>query len=409
MKIQHLQRGPAPLAKMLLLILGITSFARGLLGVTVPPELISAQLNAAELIADLTLKSLNTIIDPSTHLKTIASAEVLKIHHIKSGESLKIRDEIEIEFPGGEINDRGVMFSGIPRPYNGISYKAYLNHSGSESHHRYVVTGFEDGFKPITQLRQHSRNRTDGSNGSGTGPFLYWDSRHFPIPYYISAPSFKNHPDYVTAIENSFKTWRTYNDVLVEFLSFGCNQSTKNENDSLNTIILLTDNWPFDSAAIAVTRNFYVAGTDADASAGMILDSDILLNGKNFSFTTTGQTGSHDVQNILTHEIGHFLGFGHEIATVNEEATMFASATTEETQKRSLHANDIAVLRSAYSGVGKKFENENMHCEVSKNNVGCLSVHSNSFKTNSYWALLLYLVLTLGLGRWIVTRQFISK
>jgi hypothetical protein len=167
--------------------------------------------------------------------------------------------------------------------------------------------------------------------------------------------------------------------------------------------VLLTEDWPFDNAAIAVTRNFYVAGEEANA--GMILDSDILLNGKNFSFTTTGESGKHDIQNIVTHEIGHFLGFGHEVNPADPEATMYASANAGETKKRTLANNDISVLRLAYAGVGQKFDNQNIHCDIAKDNVGCLAVHSPKYKTQNYVSLLLYLVLTVTLGRWIVRNQ----
>jgi len=386
------------------LVVVFISSEKVVFGVTVPEEVVLAQLNSAELVVDVKIDEVRTMYDPQLYMKTVASAQVLKIHSSKSNQKIRTTDEIEIEFPGGEAGEQAVMFSGFPRPYKGISYKAFLNLDSSGNSNRYQVAGFEEGFKPLIPTRQYSRNRTDGSDGKGTGPFLYWDPRYFPIPYYISAPSFKGHPDYVTAIEDSFKTWRAYGDVKIEFLALGCNQSTQNENDSLNTIILIKEKWPFDKNAIAVTRNFYIPGSDANS--GMILDSDILLNGQNYSFTTTDEAGRHDIQNIVTHEAGHFLGFGHEIApSIDNNATMFASATAGEKVKRTLKTNDLNVLRAAYSGVGEKFDNQNIHCEVPNDNVGCLAVHTPQNKANSYLGVLIYLLFTMGLGRWVVKLQ----
>lgn len=370
------------------LLFGQTQKASALL---VPPDKIASELQSAEFIADIAIESTTAMSDTTVYAKTIAAARILQIHSVKDGLSLdapKMGDLIEIESLGGELGPRGVIFSGYPRPRNGMSYRAYLNRGSEKNSQRFVITGFESGLTPLTPTRQFSRNRTDGSDGAGSGPFLYWDSRFFPLSYYIAAPSFRNSPNFVTAIEDSFKTWRDLEDVKVEFISLGCNQSTKNENDNLNTVILLTENWPFTKSAIAVTRNFYVSGQESNA--GMILDSDILLNGVSFSFTTTQEAGKHDIQNIVTHEVGHFLGIGHEIEPINTEATMLANAVANETKKRSLHPNDVSALRAGYAGVGQKFEGHNIHCDVSNDNVGCLAVHSRAIKSNRFgWPLFL--------------------
>jgi len=390
---------------MSLLFIGLhgLSIMEQLQAVTVPPNLIADQLNSAQLVADVFIESLNSMNDPDAITKTIASATILKVHRANSRQSnVRERDTIDIEVLGGELNGLGVMYSGLPRPYKGQSYRVFLNPINSNGINRYVITGFEKGLEPLTQMRKSSRNRTDGSNGAGNGPFLYWDPRYFPIQFLISAPSFVSNPSFVEAIEESFKPWRNDADISVEFIAQGCNQSTKNENDSLNTVILVKENWPFESAAIAVTRNFYISGTGSNA--GMILDSDILLNGVSFSLTTTGEAGKHDIRNIVTHEVGHFLGFGHEVAVIDEEATMFASAVAGETKKRTLATNDIQVLRSAYAGVGTKFDNQNIHCAVADKTIGCLSVHSSETKNLNYFWLILYLLTTLGLGKWTTKR-----
>ncbi|NBY19360.1 hypothetical protein EBQ74_03760 [bacterium] len=84
---------------------------------------------------------------------------------------------------------------------------------------------------------------------------------------------------------------------------------------------------------------------------------------------------------------------------------MYYAAEANQTKKRTLHANDIAALRAAYAGVGQKFNDGNLHCDVTSNTVGCLAVHSEKNNSGNYLALAIYLILTLGVGRWIVTHQ----
>lgn len=100
--------------------------------------------------------------------------------------------------------------------------------------------------------------------------------------------------------------------------------------------------WDHGDLTIALTTNTYSVTT------AVIVDSDIELNastpyaGQSFLFTTVsspacppgGQTTScvsTDVQNTLTHEIGHLFGFDH---VDDETSTMAATADTGDLQKR---------------------------------------------------------------------------
>ncbi len=84
--------------------------------------------------------------------------------------------------------------------------------------------------------------------------------------------------------------------------------------------------------------------TTHDEKSGIIYDSDIQLNASAFVFTT-GDSGAcvpplstadcvgTDVQNTMTHEIGHLLGLDHTQLTTS---TMYPRAPSGETSKRTI-------------------------------------------------------------------------
>lgn len=112
----------------------------------------------------------------------------------------------------------------------------------------------------------------------------------------------------------------------------------------------LYDCWSNDSQTIAVTLTTY------DEKSGIIYDSDIELNSFGFYFTTadgptcpTARGGlncvSTDVQNTMTHEIGHLVGLDHTNAL---GSTMNPRAPSGETTKRSIDTGSHDFVCTTY-------------------------------------------------------------
>ncbi|WP_309243009.1 myxosortase-dependent metalloprotease, MXAN_2677/MXAN_2678 family [Hyalangium versicolor] len=103
------------------------------------------------------------------------------------------------------------------------------------------------------------------------------------------------------------------------------------------------------SGTIAVTLTTY------DEKSGIIYDSDIELNSVYFTFTTadsppcgplvTTNCVSTDVQNTMTHEIGHFVGLDHTDAI---GSTMNPRANTGEVSKRTIDSGSSDFVCNTY-------------------------------------------------------------
>lgn len=100
-----------------------------------------------------------------------------------------------------------------------------------------------------------------------------------------------------------------------------------------------------DPSAFAVTTVWHRRST------GEILDADMEINERRGPYGICPDEGCStsedrvDLENVVTHEIGHYLGMAH---TVEAGATMFASAVAGETLKRTLETDDIEGICAAY-------------------------------------------------------------
>ncbi|MBS2024188.1 MAG: matrixin family metalloprotease [Deltaproteobacteria bacterium] len=115
------------------------------------------------------------------------------------------------------------------------------------------------------------------------------------------------------------------------------------------------DCWDHPSGIIATTT------TTSNRFTGQIADSDIEVNDAKSSdgskFTFTANDGPPctdpsqvncvhiDIRNTVTHEAGHSIGLDHSL---DETATMYATAPEGETAKRNLHPDDIQAVCTIY-------------------------------------------------------------
>lgn len=120
-----------------------------------------------------------------------------------------------------------------------------------------------------------------------------------------------------------------------------------------NLIMFVAEQWAYPAAVQALTTVTY------RISDGVIVDADMEYNEQIFTIGVVDGSGDNailDLENVMTHEAGHFLGLDHVVADENfvddgggvEAATMFATAGLGETIKRTLAADDMAGVCEIY-------------------------------------------------------------
>lgn len=86
--------------------------------------------------------------------------------------------------------------------------------------------------------------------------------------------------------------------------------------------------------------------TAVTVSGSIITDNDTTFN-TYYSWSTSGDPYSYDVQNVATHELGHWLNLGDKYDSSYYD-TMYGYVYTGETWKRTLESDDLAGINYIY-------------------------------------------------------------
>jgi len=127
------------------------------------------------------------------------------------------------------------------------------------------------------------------------------------------------------------------------FGTVACKMHEYNQVDgNANIIMFHDDEWPYTSGSdvLALTTVTFSKKT------GDIYDVDMEINGlQPLSTTEVVDPEAYDLQSIITHEAGHFLGLGHSL---DPEATMWTQYSTGTDSFRDLSPDDIAGICTVY-------------------------------------------------------------
>lgn len=123
-----------------------------------------------------------------------------------------------------------------------------------------------------------------------------------------------------------------------------CKKSEYNKGGpNVNVVLFQDDDWKYRGidATLAKTSVTY------NDETGEIYDADIEVNTANNTVTITDDPRKiqYDLQAILTHEAGHFIGIAH---SADPGAVMYASYSPGSTTQRKLTPDDVKAVCAAY-------------------------------------------------------------
>ena len=199
-----------------------------------------------------------------------------------------------------------------------------------------------------------TKTKLTGSECITAGTPLRWERQCITFTVESDDPSVRD------AVDRSFATWADI-DCGGQRIGLSLRQTQETANCTLAeynsdapnmNAILFVEDWadhaelPVDAFAVTLVWNL--------KDTGEIVDADMLLNPTLGNLTICGsacadQDNDIDIQNVVTHEAGHFLGLAN---TNVDGATMSPTAPVGQTEKRDLADDDVQGLCTIYRDFG---------------------------------------------------------
>ncbi len=155
-------------------------------------------------------------------------------------------------------------------------------------------------------------------------------------PYYINTKNKMGlaSTTIVTTVNSAASTWDAETAKTV-FQYTGSTTRTAGKRDGYNVV----DFGSYRSGVIAVTM-FWVSGTS-------MVEIDLRFN-TYYKWSTTGESTKMDLQNIATHEFGHWAGLDDIYDSAHSWLTMYGYSNYGITYQRTLCPGDVLGLESVY-------------------------------------------------------------
>ncbi|MEE8373414.1 MAG: hypothetical protein V3R87_06850 [Dehalococcoidia bacterium] len=207
-----------------------------------------------------------------------------------------------------------------------------------------------------------------GGKGDGGGKAWYkyggvhWADSQIPVSYVVNLAGSGDNGLFLDGLKASFQAWEDDAQSYIDFeygglftgvpSSFIGAGSMNGSNEVGWTS--LSSSFP---GAIAVTATWRYTDTGEIVEVDAAMSSDLPWSqaaiGSGDPNSSTGDPDAYDVQNIMTHEAGHWLLLGDLYTRKAGEQTMYGYGSKGELKKRSLESGDVAGIGQIYPGAVK--------------------------------------------------------